>query len=585
MSGPERDGRPWWEGAVLYQIYPRSFLDTSGNGVGDLGGVRARLDYLVSLGVDGVWLSPIYPSPMADHGYDVADYCDVDPLFGTLEELDLLVAEAHERGLRVLLDWVPCHTSDQHPWFVEARSSRDSPKRDWYMFRDGSPDQPPNRWRSTFPLGGAAPGSAWTWDEVSGAWYYHRFTPEQPDLNLANPDARAAAYDTVRFWLDRGIDGFRIDVVQHLGKDPSLITDDGASPQLAGEPSGPTDPIRTHEYVREVRALFDGYADGDGERRLALGEVYILDLEEAASYVGSGPGGEELHLGFNFLPLFLPWKATEWREHLAAVEQAYGARSAWPTWAFGSHDIPRQRTRLGSEARARAMAVMLLGLRGTPFLYAGEELGLSDPEVPPEMAQDPAGFRDGCRAPIPWDGTAGHGWAGEEPWLPWPPEAASGHAEAQQGDRSSTWALYQRLLAVRRDSPALSIGSQEMPATVGQGRAETGQGTAESGTVGTGTAGHDDVVAWIRRPPVSAAPGPEAAVRVVAVNFGDRPAAFDPTAMTHAVTSGVAAGPVANAADAGWAVEVASDRAGEGQPFSGTLAPSQAVILRPRNAR
>jgi alpha-glucosidase len=522
---------PWWQDAVFYQIYPRSFCDTTGNGVGDLVGIRRKLDSLVELGVDALWLSPIYPSPMADHGYDVADYCDVDPLFGSLDDLDQLVADAHDRDLRVVLDWVPCHTSEAHPWFVEARCSRDSPKRDWYIFWEGSPEVPPNDWRSTFPMGKALPGSAWTWDEISGAWYYHRFTPQQPDLNWANADLREAMHDTLRFWFDRGVDGFRIDVVQHLGKDPSLVTVDGHG-SIFGDQPGPTDPQRSHEYIRELRRVFDSNRDGP---KLAVGEVYVLDVQGAASFVGRGPQGDELHLGFNFLPLFLPWKAAEWRAHLALVEEAYGARQAWPTWAFGSHDIARQRTRLGSGARARAMAVLLLGLRGTPFLYAGEELGLEDAHVPPEQAQDPAGFRDGCRAPIPWDDGPGFGWAVDEAWLPWPPDAANLNAATQRQDPDSVLSLYRRLLAARRASPALRQGEQAL---------SRHESAIES-----------DVVAWERRA--------GADVRWVAVNFSDESRRFVP------------------ATGEGWVVAVASDGLGEGAPYQGELAPSQAVILEP----
>lgn len=527
MTADSGRGRPWWEEGVIYQIYPRSFRDTTGNGVGDLGGVRSQLGYLANLGVDVLWLSPVFPSPMADHGYDVADYCDIDPLFGTLAEFDQLVAGAHDRGLRVLLDWVPCHTSETHPWFAQSRSSRTDPKRDWYIFVEGSPDEPPNDWRSTFPFGRALPGSAWTWDEVSGAWYYHRFTPQQPDLNWANREVREAMHATLRFWLDRGVDGFRMDVVHHLGKDPSLVTA-AELPLVIGEHPGPTDPQRTHEYVRELRQLVDSHP---GRQAVAVGEVYILDVAEAASYVGRGPEGDELHLGFNFLPLFLPWKAGEWRSHLEQVEAAYGERQAWPTWAFGSHDIPRQRTRLESEARARAMAVLLLGLRGTPVLYAGEELGLEDAVVPPERRQDPAGFRDGCRAPIPWDGTPSHGWAAAEPWLPWPPDALDRSAAAQGDDPGSVLALYQRLLAVRRASPALHSGEQDVHQPDGE----------------------DDVLAWYRR-----AEGDE---RLVAVNFADEPRPFD--------------------AGSGWTVAVGSDGNGEGEPYVGELAASQAIILEP----
>lgn len=518
--------RPWWQDAVVYQIYPRSFCDTTGNGVGDLEGIRRHLDHLTWLGVDALWLSPIFPSPMADHGYDVADYCDVDSLFGSLADLDRLVDEAHAAGLRVLLDWVPNHSSDAHPWFVASRSSRHDPKRDWYLWADGPVDEPPNAWRAMFPR-----GSAWTWDQTTNAWYYHRYTPQQPDLNWANPEVRAAMYDTLRFWLDRGIDGFRMDVIHQIGKDPARIA--------PGVGDGPTDPVRTHEFVREIRAVMDAYP-GD---RVALGEVYILDVDEAASYVGTGPDGEELHLGFNFVPLFLPWEAETWRGHIASAERAYGARRAWPTWVLSSHDIPRQRTRLGSEPRARAAAVLLLGLRGTPFLYAGEELGLEDAQVPPERVEDPAGYRDGCRAPIPWSGPPHHGWSGRAPWLPWPPKADRRNVAHLRHDPGSVIHVYRRMLAARRASPALRRGDQEMlrPAPGGPGS--------------------NHVLAWERR--ASDASGD---VRLVAINFADEPRTFDPDPAPDGQP---------------WQIEIASDGVGEGTPFRGELASSRAVVLRP----
>jgi alpha-glucosidase len=515
--------RPWWQGAVVYQIYPRSFCDTSGNGIGDLGGIRKHLDHLAWLGVDALWLSPIFPSPMADHGYDVADYCDIDPMFGSLEDFDRLLAEAHAAELRVLLDWVPNHTSEAHPWFVAARSSRRDPHRDWYLWVEGTPDEPPNAWRAMFPR-----GPAWTWDETSGSWYYHRFTPQQPDLNWGNPEVRKAMHDTLRFWLDRGVDGFRMDVIHAIGKDPSLIH--------APVGDGPTDPARTHAHLRDIRALIDSYP-GD---RVAVGEVYILDVEKAATYVGRGPDGDELHLGFNFVPLFLPWEAGTWRSHLDTATRAYGEREAWPTWVLSSHDIPRQRTRLGSDARARAAALLLLGLRGTPFLYAGEDLGLEDAEVPPEQAEDPAGFRDGCRAPIPWEGPPDYGWApGSTPWLPWPPHADRRNRERLAADEGSILHLYRRALAARRASSALRVGEQDV--------LRPAPGDPD-----------DEVLAWWRRAPDDQ--------RLVAVNVADEPRVFDPAT---------------TAAGGGWHVELASDGAGEGAVFRGELGPSQAVFLRP----
>ena len=436
----------WWRDAVVYQIYPRSFADASGDGVGDLDGLRARLDHLQWLGVDALWLSPIYRSPMADFGYDVADYCDIDPLFGDLATFDALLAEAHERGLRVLLDWVPNHTSDQHPWFVESRSSRDSPKRSWYRWRDGSPQAPPNNWPAAF--GG---GPAWTWDEATGQWYLHTFLPQQPDLNWDDPEVVAAMHDTLRFWLDRGVDGFRADVVHLIGKDPALR--DVPEARLVGghlDVVGTHDFEGTHELLRGIRRVLEEYPG-----RMMVGEVNLSRTELIAPYLGDD---DELHLAFDFESLWVPWEPAAWRARIAHVESIMGRR--WPTWVFSNHDQPRIRTRLGgSEARARAALVMLLTVRGTPFLYAGEELGLEDASVPPERAVDPGG-RDGCRAPIPWTAGEGHGWPAE-PWLPWPPDPAKRSVEAQRDDRSSFLQLAREALALRRGSEALRAGSLE----------------------------------------------------------------------------------------------------------------------------
>jgi alpha-glucosidase len=501
--------------AVVYQIYPRSFLDTTGDGVGDLDGVRRRLDHLAWLGVDALWLSPIFPSPMADHGYDVADYCDVDPTFGSLETVDALVSEAHERDLRVLLDWVPNHSSDQHPWFLASRSSRDDPKRDWYIWVDGTPDQPPTEWKAMFP----PDTPAWTWDEHTQAWYHHRFAPQQPDLDWSNPEVVAAMHDTLRFWLDRGVDGFRMDVIHMIGKSRARISDAYESPN---------EPEMTHELLRGIRKVVDGY-DGD---RVSVGEVYILDVEQVAMYVGAGPLGAELHLGFDFVPLFLDWESALWREHIEQAERALSARGAWPTWALSSHDLTRQAQRLGSEARARAAAVLLLGLRGTPFLYAGEELGLLDAVVPPELRQDPAEFRDGCRAPIPWDGSATHGWPTETPWLPWPPDPDTRNLASLRADPGSIVHLYQRMLTARRGSRALHAGD-----------------------LGFLPAGHD-ILAFQRTSPA----GEDR--RVIVVNFASAERAYDLGGQ--------------------WTIEVASnDPSAENQPFTGHLAPDQALVLRP----
>ncbi|HET6793571.1 MAG TPA: alpha-amylase family glycosyl hydrolase [Acidimicrobiales bacterium] len=523
---------PWWADAVFYEIYVPSFCrgrppsagpglaPAGGRMAGDLAGIRRRLDHLQWLGVDALWLTPFYPSPMADFGYDVADYCDVSPAFGTLDDFDRLLADARDRGIRVIADWVPNHTSDRHPWFVDARSSRQSPHREWYVWRDGSPDRPPNNWTAAFTR-----GPAWTWDEATGQWYLHLFLPEQPDLDWSNPAVEAAMHDVLRFWLDRGIDGFRVDVVHALGKDPALPD---APPDRAHLPwSSQNDDPRTHPILRRLRALVDSYA-GD---RCLVGEVYLLSTTRVARYYGQG---DELHMAFNFPPLYAPWTADAWRHRIRRVEEEMGPIGAWPTWVLSNHDNARHRTRYGSEARARAAAVLLLGLRGTPFLYAGEELGLEDAEVPADRVVDPGG-RDGCRAPIPWEAGAGHGWEGADRtdvWLPWPPDPDRRNAAYLRSDPGSILHLYRRLLAARRASPALRRGGYE--------ELDAPEGVLAFRRVAADRPGDD---------------------RVVLVNFGDSDV-------------GCAAP---------WPATVVVDSRGEGEggPYAGVLGASAAVVLAP----
>ena len=504
----------WWQTSVLYQIYPRSFLDLDGDGIGDLEGIRNKLAYLRWLGVDGVWLSPIYQSPMADFGYDVSDHCAIDPTFGDLPAFDRLLDDAHAGGLRVLLDWVPNHTSDRHPWFVESRSSRESPKRDWYFWRDGREDgSPPNNWLAAFG------GRAWTWDPATGQWYLHLFLPEQPDLNWTNPDVVEAMHGVLRFWLDRGVDGFRADVVHLIGKDPALPDQ---PPELAEiDLVGVHDHPAAHPLLRGVRTVLDSYP-GD---RVMVGEVNLGSPALLAPYYGAG---DELHMVFNFSLLWAPWDAGQWAERIAASEAALTPAGAWPVWVLSNHDTPRHRTRYGGgEDRARVAATVLLTLRGTPFLYAGEELGMVDAEVPEGRRVDPGG-RDGCRAPIPWDGSPRHGWAGE-PWLPWAPD--TGNAAALTADEGSILHLYRRLLAARRASPALHAGSWEaLDAPAG-------------------------VLAYERRAAVLSDAGEAGGdVRQVWANFGAEPVELP----SH------------------WAVEVATS-----PHRDGILAGGEAVVLRP----
>ena len=519
----EREEAPWWQTAVVYQIYPRSFADGSGRGVGDLAGITERLDHLVWLGVDAVWLSPFFRSPMHDFGYDVSDYCDVDPVFGTLADFDRLVDAAHARGIRVMIDWVPAHTSIEHPWFREARASRESARRDWYVWRDPGPNgEMPNNWRAAF-----APAPTWTLDETTGQLYLHSFLPEQPDLDWSNPAVRSAMHDTLRFWLDRGVDGFRADVVHNIGKDPALAD---VEERLARIPHcALNDEAVTHEYLREIRRLLDGYP-GD---RAMVGEVFLLSTDQVAPYYGAG---DELHLSFNFPPLFAPWEAAAWREQIEIAERVIGGAGAWPTWVLSNHDQVRHRSRYGSEERARAAAVLLLTLRGTPFLYMGEELGLENAEVPDERVVDPGG-RDGCRAPLPWAAGAGHGW-GADPWLPWPPDAEARSVERQRDDPDSVLHLYRRLLAARRGSAALRLGSLRL------------------------LDAPEGVLLYERRHAGDC--------RRVVLGFGSggsRGSADSTGALV--------------AMDGDWRVEVASDGVGEGAAFDGRLAGDRALLLRP----
>jgi alpha-glucosidase len=350
--------------------------------------------------------------------------------------------------MKVLLDWVPNHTSDRHPWFLESRADRTNDKRDWYVWRDPGPDGgPPNNWLAAFD----STQPAWTWDTTTEQYYLHLFLAEQPDLNWRHPDVRAAMLDTLRFWLDRGIDGFRMDVIHLLGKD--LGQNDPAEAVAKGHSHVPfNDHPDTHVYLREIRDVLDGYAD-----RVSVGEVYLLDEAAMATYHGNPRTGPELHLSFNFPFLWTQFDAAGLRRRIDTTLSHLGPIGAWPTWVLSNHDVPRHRDRYGrSEEAARAAAVMLLTLPGTPFMYQGEELGLHDAEVPPDRVLDPGG-RDGCRAPIPWDNTPGHGWP-SDPWLPFPPRPDARNAETLKSDENSVLHLYRRLLAIRRALPALHRG-------------------------------------------------------------------------------------------------------------------------------
>jgi alpha-glucosidase len=395
----------WWQTATIYQIYPRSFADSNGDGVGDLRGIISRLDHLTELGVDAIWISPIFRSPMADFGYDISDYTDIDPLFGTLADFDALLAAAHAKGLRLLLDLVPNHTSEQHPWFQESRASRTNPRRDWYIWRDPGPDGgPPNNWLSEFG------GSAWQLDPATGQYYYHAFLKEQPDLNWRNPDVAAAIHDVMRFWLRRGVDGFRVDVIWQLIKDDRFRNNPLNEAFRAGDPPHKrfiplysADLAEVHDVVRGLRRVIDEFPE-----RLLIGEIY-LPIERLVAYYGSDLGGA--HLPFNFTLLETPWNARA----IANIIDRYEAvlpPGGWPNWVLGNHDRPRIASRVGPD-RARVAAMLLLTLRGTPTIYYGEEIGMRQLPIPPQQVRDPfernvpgLGLgRDGARTPMQWDAT------------------------------------------------------------------------------------------------------------------------------------------------------------------------------------
>jgi alpha-glucosidase len=453
----------WWQTSAIYQIYPRSFQDTGDDGIGDLKGIERRLDYLAGLGVGAIWISPIYSSPMVDFGYDITDYCDVDPRFGTLADFDDLLGRAHRRDLKVLLDFVPNHSSDQHPWFVESCASRENQKRDWYIWQDPAADGgPPNNWISDFG------GSAWEWHEVTGQYYYHAFMKQQPDLNWRHPGVQAAMYDVMRFWFDRGVDGFRIDVLWHLLKaadfpdnppNPDYRPGMGDMHRLLQLHS--TDQPEVHLIAAEMREIADSYgARGHGERVL-IGEIYLPVDRLMHYYGGERP---EMHLPFNFQLIDTPWRARS----LAAVITGYEAAlppGGGPNWVLGNHDRPRVAAKRG-QAQARVAAVLLLTLRGTPTLYYGDELGLSDVAIEPSQVQDPRELRepglalgrDPVRTPMPWDDSENAGFTRAKPWLPLNDDWPTRNVMRMSEEPRSILMLYRRLLALRRDWRALSIG-------------------------------------------------------------------------------------------------------------------------------
>jgi alpha-glucosidase len=503
----------WWKHGVLYQIYPRSFADSDGDGIGDLRGIASRLDHLEWLGVDGIWLNPTMPSPNDDWGYDVADYCDVHPDLGTLEDMDLLVEEAGKRGIRVLLDLVPNHTSDRHQWFQDALAG--GPHRDFYVWTDE-----PNNWLSNFG------GSAWTLDERSGQYYLNNFLPTQPDLNWWNEDVREAFDDVLRFWYARGIAGFRIDVCHAIVKDRELRDDPAATPDdhpLVRERGTRQVFSMNRPEVHDVLKRWRRLSDPD---RILVGETYVHELEQLIPYYGSGE--DQLHMAFNFLFVHAELDAAELRSVVEAIEEKLPA-GAWPVWTGSNHDAGRLATRWagGDEAKTRAALLMLLALRGTPFLYYGDEIGLPDAVLDPAKALDPVPHRtgdpsrnrDGCRTPMQWTGERGAGFTdGAEPWLPF---ADGRSVAAQREDPGSTLHLVRDLIALRRERADLHDGAYAtLPAPDG---------------------------AWVWR---------RGEATVAALNLSDAPVTVD------------VAGTVL----------IGTDRLRDGRPFDGRLGPWEGVL-------
>jgi alpha-glucosidase len=451
----------WWQTGTIYQIYPRSYQDSNNDGIGDLNGIRSRLDYIKSLGVKVIWLSPIYPSPMHDFGYDVADYCDIHPMFGTMADFEQLLEDVHDRDMKLILDLVPNHTSDEHEWFKESRSSRSNDKRDWYIWQNPAPDGgPPNNWLSFFG------GPAWTYDEETRQYYLHQFVTQQPELNYRHPEVLPAMLDNMRFWLDKGVDGFRVDVIWLMLKDEQL-RDEPTNPDWNGvEPFGSLRHIYTqnvpgiHDIVRQMRATLDEY-----DERMMVGEIY-LPFDELVKYYGAA---DECHLPFNFHLINCDWQGQEVRSLVEAYEAALPP-DGWPNWVLGNHDQHRVASRIGA-AQARIANMLLLTLRGTPTTYYGEELGMVDVVIPPEFIQDPPAVnqpdiadvvgRDPERTPMQWDGAGNAGFAddGIATWLPIAPDYKERNVTSQQHEPTSMLNFYRALTHLRQEQPALSVGA------------------------------------------------------------------------------------------------------------------------------
>src|ERR1700744_4257583 len=449
----------WWQDGIIYQVYPRSFQDSNGDGIGDLQGIIQRLPYLQQLGIKAIWISPIYPSPMADFGYDISNYEDIWPDFGTMADFDVLLYQLHAAGMKMILDLVPNHSSDEHPWFLESRSSRDNPKRDWYIWKDPKPDgSTPNNWLSVFG------GSAWEWDESTKQYYYHAFLVKQPDLNWRNPQVVDAMLTVMRFLLDRGVDGFRVDAMWHMIKDQQW-RDNPRNPEYQETmatynqllPVYSTDQPEMHGIVARMRQLMDEYAE-----RLLIAEIYLPVHRLVAYYGTSVP---EAHLPFNFMLISLPWDA---RQIAAAIDEYEGAlpADAWPNWVMGNHDQPRITSRVGP-GQSKIAAMLLLTLRGTPTLYYGDEIGMRDVPIPAEEVRDPQGLnmpgknlsRDPERTPMQWDSSDNAGFTDGKPWLRLDRAFHRRNVAIQEQDLYSSLALYKRLIQLRQQESSLMVGA------------------------------------------------------------------------------------------------------------------------------
>jgi alpha-glucosidase len=450
----------WWQHAVIYELYPRSFADSNGDGIGDLNGITAKLDYLQSLGVDAIWITPCFPSPQVDFGYDVSDYVNIDPMYGTLADFDRMAKEAKKRNIKIIFDFVVNHTSDQHPWFVDSKSSKTAAHRDWYIWRDGKgSDQPPNNWLSVF-------GSpAWKYDSTTKQYYYHYFYPEQPDLNWRNPDVEKAMFDVARFWYKRGVSGFRLDAVDSMFEDPNL-TDNPVLPgtDRFGRPNMEEKYNKKlpgmHQVLQKLRAVSDEYG------AVLIGETWTSNVSELEQYYGNN--GNELQLPMDLMLTNLPLSASAWRTHINAVDAARG----WPTYVVTNHDIRRSYSRYGDGVHDDDIAKMIAGfyltLRGTPVIYYGEEIGMvnNDPQRK-EDVKDPIGIlgwpkekgRDGERTPMQWNSGPNAGFTKGKPWLPVPESAKTRNVETESKDANSVLSFYKKIIQLRKAEPGLREGS------------------------------------------------------------------------------------------------------------------------------